>query len=231
MKQCVIKFSIFLITGAIGIFSLAPITSAQQNQKSPAKAFFYSLVIPGLGQRYVENVGNARYMIGAEALLLGLVIGHEKYSDWLEEDYRAFAVSHAGINPAGKDKNFYVTISGYNSIYLYNERMRINRNFDKVIPETPENIWVWESPEHRRTFHLRRVDADKIQNRTLYFYAGIFLNHMVSGIHAAIKAQRHNQKSDSLYPTRNRNKNWSLRFITSPYPENPAHFLKLTFRF
>ena len=219
------------MAGAFGIFCFAPITSAQQKQKSPAKAFFYSLLLPGLGQQYVENVGNARYMIGAEALLFGLAIGHEKYSDWLEEDYRAFAATHAGINPAGKNKDFYVTISGYNSIYIYNERMRINRNFDEIIPETPENIWVWKSPEYRRTFHLRRVDADKIQNRTMYFYAGIFLNHVVSGIHAAIKAQRHNQESDGFASTRNQNKNWNLQFITCPDPENPAHFLKLTFRF
>jgi len=231
MKKYILKCGIFALTFALGIISISQLAGAQENQRSPAKAFFYSLLVPGLGQRYVENVGNARYMIGAEAVLFGLAVGHEKYSGWLEEDYRTFAVTHAGINPAGKDKDFYVTISGYNSIYIYNERMRINRNFDNVIPETPENVWVWESPSYRHKFHQRRVDADKIRNRTLYFYAGIFLNHVISGIHAAIKAQRYNQKIDGLTGTRKQDHSWNLRFITCPDPENPSHFLKLTFRF
>ena len=210
----------------LGVFSalfLASDSAAQQEQKSPAKAFFYSLLVPGLGQRYVENVGNARYFIAAEVLLFGLAVGHEKYSGWLEEDYRAFAAAHAGINPAGKSKSFFVEISRYNTIYVYNEKMRINRDLDKIIPEIPENIWVWDLEANRFAFHDRRVDADTTQNRTIYFYSAMLLNHVISGIHAVIKAKRHH--------ARNKESRLDLRLVTRPNPANPTQMLLLAFRF
>lgn len=192
-------------------------------QKSAAKAFFYSFLVPGLGQRYVDEVGNARYFIAAEGLLLGFAAGHELYSNWLEEDYRAFAALHAGIDPAGKSKFYYIEISRYNSIYIYNEKMRLNRDFNKVIPEISSNLWVWDSKENRLNYHDRRVKADKIQNRTIYFYTGIFMNHVISGIHASIKARRSPDQTME-------NSSWHLRFKTSN-PYNPTHSLSLTFRF
>lgn len=192
-------------------------------QKSAAKAFFYSFLVPGLGQRYVDEVGNARYFIAAEGLLLGFAVGHELYSNWLEEDYRAFAALHAGIDQEGKSKFYYIEISRYNSIYIYNEKMRLNRDFNKVIPEISSNLWVWDSKENRLNYHDRRVKADKIQNRTIYFYTGIFMNHVISGIHASIKARRSPDQTME-------NSSWHLRFKTSN-PYNPTHSLSLTFRF
>ena len=190
--------------------------------KSVVRAFFYSFLVPGLGQKYVNNIGSARYFIATEAVMFGLAAGHELYSDWLEEDYQAFAAVHAGIDPAGKSKNYFIEISRFNSIYIFNKNMRLNRDFQSVIPETPENIWVWDSKENRLKFHDKRVDADRMQNRTIYFYTGIFLNHVVSGIHAAIKAKRYNGQSGES--------NFNVKFLTTN-PVNPTHKLVLSFRF
>ena len=219
------KFCTCLLIAVFVLSNPASKAVAQQNRKSPFKAFMYSLLVPGLGQKYVDNVGNARYFIAAEVILVGLTVGHEKYSDWLEEDYRAFAASHAGVDHAGKEKDYFVIIARYNSIYQFNKKMRIDRDFESVLPETTENIWYWDSDENRNAFLERRIDADRIHNRTIYFYSGIFLNHVLSGIHAAFKAKRHNP---TLPTTKKR---WDLRFLTIPSPENPTHEVKLSLRF
>ncbi len=205
--------------------SIVPSLNAQDEYKSPAKAFFSSFLVPGLGQHYVNSAGSIKYFAGAELLMLGLGIGHEKYSDWLEEDYRAFASEHASVDIEGKNKEYFVEISKYNSIYIYNEKMMINRDFDMVIPVTPENIWVWESTEDRLTFHYKRVDADRIGNRAIYFWTGIFLNHMVSGIHAAILAKWHNDRISGIAE--------KLSFKITPRlsPDNGGLRMKMQYRF
>ncbi len=187
-----------IITLVILIASIALLSvpaHSQDDHRSPAKAFFYSLLLPGLGQKYVDGeLGFAKYFIVTEAIMIGFALGNELYSDWLEEDYRAFAANHAGVDISGKSKDYFVTISRYNSIYIYNEFMRQDRYFNKVLNETPENIWIWDTVENRTKFYDLRVDADNVQNRTTYFYSGVFLNHVVSSIHAAIKAKRHNSR-------------------------------------
>lgn len=222
-RLAIISLSVMILIGGTISSSLA-----QSDFKSPARAFFYSFLIPGLGQKYVSNIGNARYFIASEAIMIGLAVGHELYSDWLEEDYRAFAGVHAGIDPSGKDKNYFIDISRFNSIFIFNESKRKNREFESVISETPENIWVWDSRENRLIFHDRRVNADKLQNRTIYFYTGIFLNHVISGMHAALKAKKYNGQSGQTGESGENN--FDMKFMTTN-PLNPTHKVVFSFRF
>ena len=189
MKQLLKNYT---LTSAVLLLIVSG-AGAQSGQKSVARAFFSSLIVPGLGQHYAGSAGSVKYFVGAELLLAGLGVGHDQYAEWLEEDYRAFAAEHAGVSVQGKPKQYFVDIATYNSIFIYNEKMRI---FDSrsVIPETEDNIWVWDSDESRLAFHFKRVDSDKYANRAVYFYTGLFVNHLVSGIHAAILAQRYNSR-------------------------------------
>ncbi|MCP4725536.1 MAG: hypothetical protein GY863_10890 [bacterium] len=197
---------------------------SQDEYKSPSKAFFYSILFPGVGEKYVDGkLGFAKYFLVNEAVMLGFAVGYEVYSDWLEEDYRAFAANHAGTDISGKSKDYFVTISRYTSIFIYNEFMRQDRSFNKVINETPENIWIWDTVENRRKFYNMRVDADNVQNRTTYFYSGLFLNHVISGIHAAIKAKRHNRGID--------NNGGGLDFKMGFNPFNPRKFFRAAIDF
>jgi len=208
---------------AVAVLSAA--AGAQSGKKSPGRAFLSSLLVPGLGQHYVESHGSIKYFAAAEVVMFGAAFGLEQYSDWLEEDYRAYAAEHAGVNPEGKDKDYYVEISKYNSIFIYNEKARIDRDPDSVIPETPGNIWVWDSAENRINFHYKRVDADNTSNRAIYFWTGIFVNHLVSGIHAAILAKRHNDRLDAGLS------NWSAKVVPKVSASNPGVRFKLSYSF
>lgn len=198
--------------------------NSQSDSKSASKALLYSLLVPGLGQHYVDGSKSVKFFAAAEIILTGIAIGHDRYGTWLEQDYRAFAGDHANVDPTGKQKSYFVEISKYNTIYIYNEKMRITRSYDMIIPETPENFWSWDSDENRLKYYYRRIDADVIKNRTVHYITGIFINHMVSGIHAAIMAKRYNGRK----PGEN---SLSLKAVPVNNPLNPGFKLKLSYSF
>ena len=212
----------FIITVVIIILLTFPVLG-QNTYKSPAKAFFYSLLVPGLGQKYVDSNSKMWYALTVESVLIGLAVGHESYSNWLEEDYSAFAAAHAGITPAGKNKSYFVAISRYSSLYRYNDQMRIDREFNRIIPETPENIWVWDSDANRYYFYDRRLKAELVHNRTKYFYSCIVLNHLINSIYAAIKANRYNARIKAPQ--------WNLSVISPLDPAIPPVMVKITYYF
>ncbi|MFC1555498.1 hypothetical protein ACFL67_00285 [candidate division KSB1 bacterium] len=217
----IICITLFVITS-----SISSIAGAQGHYKSGPKAFFSSLLLPGLGQYYVGSKSAVKYFAGAEVLLLGVGIGLEEYSDWLVEDYRTFAAEKAGVSIHGKSKVFMIEMSKYNSIYIYNEQMRIEREFESVLPETPDNVWVWQSDEDRIAFHYKRVDADTYGNRAVFFYTGVFVNHLVSGIHAAIMAKKYNSRQAEIGET-----NWNVRAVPNMSSYNPGLKLKVSYSF
>ncbi|MFC1553713.1 hypothetical protein ACFL7D_03675 [candidate division KSB1 bacterium] len=216
------KLIYLILIGLIFSYNVSD-CSAQYEEKSAKKAFFYSLLLPGLGQHYVEDKLGAKIFAGTELAMIGLAIGHEKYSGWLKEDYETFAAEHAGIDPYGKEKDYFVEISQYRNIYMYNEKMRKERLFDKVIPELPGYIWVWDSKANQDQYHVKRIKADKIKNRTILFYSGILANHIISGIHAVIKARRYK-------PQTNEN-SWDISYYSNQNPYNPAYFVKFSIKF
>ncbi len=213
----------FLIIVTAFVVVSGPPVYAQNAQKSAVKAFFYSLLIPGLGHKYVDNIGNARIFIAADVVLFGFGIGHDIYSNVLEDDYRAFGASHAGFDQNDKSKEFFIAVSRYNSIIDYNKAMRLNRDFDLVFPETSGTAWIWDLPVNREQFLKRRIDSDDIRNRRTFFYSGMFLNHIISGIHAAFKAKRYNVNAQET--------NWDLQFRSTAHPINPSHFIGFAYKF
>ncbi len=222
MVALIHKALVLLMLLAISNGTTAPVF-AQQNQKSPAKAFLYSFLVPGLGHYYVENVGKACLFITADVILFGMGIGHTIYSETLEDDFKAFGAAHAGFDPAGKDKDYFIAASRFLTIYDYNNDMRLNRDFDKVLPETPGIVWSWDSPDNRTLFLQRRIDAKRIKNRRNFYFAGMFLNHVLSGIHASFMAKRFNARLPQT--------GWNVRFHPPLQYENPTHSVQVTYRF
>ena len=136
--------------------------SSQAEAKSPGKAFFYSLLLPGAGQYYAESSNSAVLFLGAEALLwLGLV-GNNLYADHLVEEYKTFAVQHAGVWNAGKDNEYWAVIGKYEDIYSYNEQRRRERRFDEVYDENAFYYWNWDSKTNRYEYDRSRLQAHEI---------------------------------------------------------------------
>ncbi len=173
--------------------SISFIKTTDVKTKSVSKALFLSLFLPGLGERYVGENKLSKYLIISEITLWGLYIYQRIYGGWIEEDYKLFSTAHAGINITGKDKKYFVNIGNFSDIFKYNSKKRVDREEEFIYDNISDYYWRWDSDENRQKFEDMRIESDKYINRLNYFIAGLFLNHIVSGINAAVCANKLNK--------------------------------------
>jgi len=173
----------------------APAFEPQRNEparKSVGRAFLLSMMVPGLGEWYAGGNMMAPYFVGLEA---GLWLGFSTfrmYSGWLSDDYKTFAKQHAGTLIDGQQKQYFVDIGNFDSIWEFNEFQGVQRDFDSQYPETEQYIWQWDSEENRTKFKSDRVESDRAFNRSTTVLTVIFINHICSAINAAITARQWN---------------------------------------
>jgi hypothetical protein len=154
-----------------------------------AAPFLKSLLVPGWGQYSQKRNKMALVFFGCELVFWSGIYGVKTYGTWLENDYKAFAVLHAGINPSGKNHDFYVDLGNYDNQDEYNQAQQISRNYD-VLYLGEEYYWDWDSSANRNAFENLRIQADTFKNSAIFFAGAILVNHIVSAIEAARQAKR-----------------------------------------
>lgn len=192
--------------------------ATEPKPQSAGKAFFLSLLVPGSGEYFNGHKGYGRFFFSAELLLWGSLLANQQYVDILKDEYRAFAVEHAGLDPSGKDADFWNNIGKYDNLFSFNEQRRRDRNVDAIYPETGAYFWDWDSKSNRFVYDGRRIRSNEIASRDTYFYAAIVVNHLVSGINAMRLARKHNRNLSS------RSQNWDLRFYALKETEYQHRF-------
>ncbi|HID40372.1 MAG TPA: hypothetical protein EYP36_12775 [Calditrichaeota bacterium] len=195
-----------------------PSLSQQAEPKSVGKAFLYSLLLPGAGQYYTESRNSAVLFLGAEALLWLGMVGNNLYADHLVDEYKTYAVQHAGVSAAGKDKDYWISIGKYDDIYSYNEQRRRERRFDEVYSENAYYYWSWDSKTNRYSYDRSRLQANEIADREVYFWGAIALNHLASAIHALAMARKYNKALQQ------EGMSWDFRLESRP-PHNGNGYL------
>ncbi len=175
---------------------IAPAAFAQAGggEKSKGRAFLQSLILPGWGQHYARSHTMLKVFAASEVLLWGTFAGFNLWSNWLENDYRAFAVSHAGVDLEGKSGRYFVDIGNFNDIFEYNQDQLRNRDVSALYPETDEFFWRWDSEANRRRFEDLRIRSDRAANRAELTLAVIFVNHLVSALQATLAVHKYNQR-------------------------------------
>lgn len=163
-------------------------------QKNKARAFFQSLILPGWGQHYAESKSMMKVFIASEVALLGSFAWFRARHNWLKDDYRTFAVTHAGVATGGKNDRYFVDIGNFDDIFAFNQEQLRNRDVSRLYPEADEFFWQWDSEENRREFEDMRVRSDRAKNRSEMTLAFIFVNHLVSAIHSTLAVFKHNRR-------------------------------------
>jgi hypothetical protein len=175
------------------------------NKKSVTLAVVYSLLLPGMGELYVGDYSTGRYLTAAEGALWITYASFELYGSWVRDDARRFAVTNAGVNLAGQNKQFFVDIGNYENVYLYNERKLQDRQEKKLYNPNSVYSWSWNTDGDRLKYRNLRISSDQAFNSTQFVIGAIIANHLVSAINAARLAISHNSHDESLQ---------SLRFDT-----------------
>lgn len=180
------------------------------SKKSVGKALFLSLFVPGAGEYYADETFYTKIFFGIEVAAIGsLLLTDYIYRSKLD-DSRIFATSHAGINPSGKDNDYWRVVGKYDDIFLHNQQRLRERAIGDLIPENELNNWRWDTHKNRLKYDKKRLDAQLIRDSEAFIITAIFVNHLVSAINAVRLTRKFNKrlasyglKYNMVFKTRN----------------------------
>ena len=178
-----------LYTGFLG--SLEP---RAQTPAKPAKAVVYSLLVPGLGHKYIHdgrwNRSATLYTVVDVALMVGL-ISSEWQRRYLVNSYQTWASSYAGISTEGKDRSFYLTIGNHLSSDAYRDAQLRERRVDLANRvNDPEFQWSWNSIEDLQRYRDLRGSSESWSQRRGSLIVALVANRLIAAVTSLIAARR-----------------------------------------
>jgi hypothetical protein len=184
MILCLDKKAHPLAIAALIACLLMPATAFAQT-KSPQKAAFLSILLPGLGEWYAGGKKSSRFFAFSEGLFWTGLIGFKKLNRARIHTFEAYAAAHAGTRLAGRQNSHLDRVSNYASIYNYNTRVIfVEGEFASPLPETPDNIWEWDSSASRTKFIDLRSKATWARTRSFLFVGALLFNRFASAFNA-----------------------------------------------
>jgi len=167
----------------------------QTAKPSKGKAFLFSLVLPGMGEYYAGSKTMGTVFLCTEIALWAGYFAFQQYGDWKEEDYRQYAIAHAGIHVKGKNHQYFVNVEHFDNIRAYNEAKLRQRDPNALYPENDEFSWQWDKTSHRLKYEKMRVSSDRAYSRAVLMLGVIVANHVISGIDAIRAVRKAEQNS------------------------------------
>ncbi len=179
---------------------LGPTVDQQKPLISPVVK---SLVLPGWGEYSLDNQIRGRIFVLSETVLLLAILGSYSVAQRQEKEYKAYAAEHAGIDLIGKDRQFWVDIGNYSSLFTFNEEHLRWRDFNALYEDNDTWAWVWDSSNNRERFENTRIASDSWRLRGSFLIGGVVLNHIVSAIDALYLSKISNIQETVVSPNYN----------------------------
>lgn len=169
----------------------AQTSSPPPQQKSTLKAFALNLLLPGLGQRYLNNgrwSTSAVLFTGADISLgLGLT-GTIWYRRQQTEAYRTLAATDAAAQVQGKERSFFIQMSNHRSQKAFVNHLLRSRQWNRLDKaRASARFWTWESEKSWRQFRLARRKADALARRRSILITALVANRLISGVLALLQ--------------------------------------------
>jgi TM2 domain-containing membrane protein YozV len=162
-------------------------------KKSVGLAALYSLLLPGMGELYADGFSSGKYFLLAEGVLWLTFASFEIYGNSLQDDARAFATANAGLDPAGKDDQYFVDIGNFMNIREYNEKQARDREPDRIYTPAAAYAWQWQTDADRAQYRDSRIKSEEMWNNKKFVAAAILINHVASAINAGRSAAAYNK--------------------------------------
>lgn len=170
-------------------------------QPDPNRAFLRSLVMPGWGHHYAEPEisfrGQAHF--AADLILIASFFGFNARANNLEDQYTTLANLRAGVPTDGRSRTFLLALSQFNSLEEYNDFQLRSRNWNNILPDTPENRWNWQSEDDRRKYRELRDGSDRAGNQLPAITALLVLNRVTSAVSAFNRARNYDNVPDLTF--------------------------------
>lgn len=155
------------------------LAKGQDYQFSPV---IKSILIPGWGEKSLQNIKRARIFSNIELSLWTACIGSYTFSYHQMLKYESFAVEHADVDAIGKNHKYWVDIGNYINLDDHNNEHMRWRHLDELYDESDQ--WSWDTRSNMEKFELMRIRSDYFSKAGEYILGAIVLNHIVSAIDA-----------------------------------------------
>ena len=192
--------AVILVPGATSVAGqpLGRTLEPEVTERSHARAAALSLLLPGLGQHYVNGgswKGTATLFALADvASWVGLArtVGARSHRI---DSYTALAAARADADVEGKGRSFFLNLATYRSSDEFLEAQLRNRAWDELDDAAARDFqWEWASEEDFVRFRDLRNDAESLDRRASILIATLVANRLVSAI-VAIRAARRADES------------------------------------
>ncbi|MCX6136991.1 MAG: hypothetical protein NTV54_05805 [Ignavibacteriales bacterium] len=159
-------------------------------------AICYSLVLPGMGEWYADNMASGKYYLIAEGGIWLTYASVHAYGVWMQSDARSFARTHSGIGSGTGDDAFFVNVGNFSTVYDYNEKKLRDRELDKVYDPAMGYSWNWDTDANRQRFRSLRVSSDGVITNSGFIIAAAVVNRIISAVNAARCVRQYNAALD-----------------------------------
>jgi len=169
-------------------------STAPESRKSVLLAVAASLIVPGMGELYAGSFETGKYHLIAEGGLWLTYSGFRMHSDWLLQDAKSYAKSHAGADFSSKDDQFLVDIGNYNTTEEYNDAKSRNREYSLVYQPAQQGYqWNWDTDANRLKYKDIRIHSGQVKNNSKFIIGAIVVNHLLSAFSAGKKTAAYNR--------------------------------------
>lgn len=127
--------------------------------------------------------------MGADLALIASYFGFDARADNMQQRYFTLAELRAGVPVANRDRSFQLALAQFNNLQEYNEHQLRSRNWNNILPDTPENRWQWNSVDDRHAYRDLRENADRARNQLPAITAMLVVNRVVSAVSAFNRAR------------------------------------------
>ena len=164
-----------------------------------------SLIVPGWGEYTLGYEKRAKIMALTESFIFISILGSYSNANRTEINYQAYAAQHAGVNIAGKNRQFWIDIGNYLSLDQFNEEHLRWRDFNAIYEQNNDWNWSWDDDGNRKSFEKMRIKSDTWKLRGSFLIGGMVLNHIISAVDALYLFRISTIKNIDVLPTYNQN--------------------------
>jgi len=167
-------------------FTGFPAPAVAINQPDPPAAFIRSMIMPGWGHYYADkdNWNRGKIHLGAEAAFIASYFGLLTRASNLEERYITLASLKAGVQIQNRNRAFQLAIGDHSNLNDYNDVQLRSRNWNRLLEDSVENYWNWQTEDDRIRYNQLRSDRDRVKNQLPGVLGLMAVNRVVSAISA-----------------------------------------------
>lgn len=167
----------------------------KKGKVSTLKAVGLSVLLPGTGHWYLGRRSRAKTFFGIEAVGWTSFVGYLWFANQREKDYVNYAVAHAGVDPTGKDEQFWRSLTFYANRDEYNKIGRVTNITNPFYPENAFYNWQWDSTASQLHYRLLRNSSKTAHRRAIFALAMLGVERLVAAADAFRIARRINSRT------------------------------------